>query len=144
MDADILSCPACARRNRVPRAVSGVPRCGRCRAPLPWLVAAGDRDFAEVAEQAALPVLVDLWAPWCGPCRMVAPLVERVAGELTGHLKAVTVNVDESPLVAARYQVSSIPTLLLLRDGREAGRQVGALPGDRLLAWVRRQVDAVA
>jgi thioredoxin 2 len=144
VDTEIVSCPVCTRRNRVPRAAPGVHRCGRCRSPLPWLVVASDRDFAEVAEQAAVPVLVDLWAPWCGPCRVVAPLVARAAGELAGHLKAVTVNVDDSPRVAARYQARSIPTLLLLRDGREIGRQVGAPPGDRLLAWVRRELDVSA
>jgi thioredoxin 2 len=111
---------------------------------LPWLVAADDRDFAAVAEAAAVPVLVDLWAPWCGPCRMVAPAVERVAHELAGHLKAVKVNVDESPAVAGRYQAKSIPMLILLRDGREIGRQIGALPADRLLAWARNAVGANA
>ena len=93
---------------------------------------------------ASVPVLVDLWAPWCGPCRMVAPAVERVAHELVGHLKAVKVNVDESPAVAGRYQAKSIPTLILLRDGREIGRQIGALPADRLLAWARNTLGAGA
>jgi len=111
---------------------------------LPWLVAADDRDFAAVAEEASVPVLVDLWAPWCGPCRMVAPAVERVARELAGHLKAVKVNVDESPAVAGRYQAKSIPTLVLLRDGQEIGRQIGALPADRLLAWARNTVGTGA
>jgi len=111
---------------------------------LPWLVAADDDDFAEVAQQASVPVLVDLWAPWCGPCRMVTPAVERAAQELAGHLKAVKVNVDESPAVAGRYQARSIPTLLLLRDGREIGRQVGALPADRLLEWARSAVGTSA
>ena len=128
----------------MPRAARGVPRCASCHASLAWLVAADDRDFAAVAEQASVPVLVDLWAPWCGPCRMVAPAVERVARELAGHLKAVKVNVDESPAVAARYQAKSIPTLILLRDGQEIGRQVGALPADRLLDWARTAVDVGA
>ena len=136
----IVSCPACRKRNRVPPAAAGVPRCGQCKAPLPWLVSAGDADFAEVAEAARVPVLVDLWAPWCGPCRMVAPAVERVARELAGLLKAVKVNVDESPRVAARFQARSIPTLLLLRGGCEVARQVGAVPAERLLAWARQEV----
>ena len=108
-DDGVVTCPACSTRNRVPRVARGVPRCASCHASLPWLVAADDRDFAAVAEEASVPVLVDLWAPWCGPCRMVAPAVERVAHELAGHLKAVKVNVDESPAVAGRYQAKSIP-----------------------------------
>ena len=139
--ADVIGCPSCGRHNRVPRAAAGVPRCGACSAALPWLVAADDADFAEVAEAARVPVLVDLWAPWCGPCKMVAPAVEQVARELAGHVKAVKVNVDEAPGVASRYQARSIPTLLLLRNGREIGRQVGAMPAVQLLAWVRAAVE---
>ncbi len=137
---EIVSCPACGRRNRLPRAALGMPRCGQCQTPLPWLVVAGDADFTEVAENARVPVLVDLWAPWCGPCRMVSPAVERAAGELAGRMKAVQVNVDESPQVTARFQVRGIPTLLLLRDGREVARRVGALPADQLLAWAQQEV----
>jgi thioredoxin 2 len=136
----ITACPACNTRNRVPAAAGGTPRCGSCKQPLPWLVTAGDGDFAEVAERSPVPVLVDLWAPWCAPCRMVAPVVERAAGELAGHLKAVKVNVDEAPSVAARYDARSIPTLLVLRDGAVVARQVGALPADALLRWVRSAV----
>lgn len=133
----IVACPACGRRNRVPAAASGLPRCGSCRAELPWLVATTDDGFAEVAERSPVPVLLDLWAPWCGPCRAVAPAVERVTRELAGRVKGVKVNVDESPGVAARFGARSIPTLLVLRDGVEVARQVGAPPGDALLAWVR-------
>lgn len=142
LDSDVVGCLQCGRRNRVPRAAAGAPRCGQCRAPLPWLVVAGDADFAEIAEAARIPVLVDLWAPWCAPCRMIAPAVERVAGELAGGLKVVKVNVDEAPRVAARYRATSIPTLLLLRDGREVGRQVGAMPAENVAAFARAAVGA--
>jgi thioredoxin 2 len=138
--ADPVACPACGRRNRVPAVAGGTPHCGSCRAPLPWLVAAGDADFADVADRSPVPVLLDLWAPWCGPCRAVAPAVARVARELAGHVKAVQVNVDEAPGVAARFGARSIPTLLVLRDGVEIARQVGALPADRLLGWVRGSI----
>ncbi|MDD7922267.1 thioredoxin [Actinomycetospora chibensis] len=131
-----VSCPQCGRANRIPPAAAGSPRCGHCRAALPWIVDADDRDFADIAEGARLPVLVDLWAAWCGPCRMVAPVVERAAREYAGQLKVVKVDVDAAPSVAARFEARSIPTLLLLRSGRVVGRQVGAPPGDRLLAWV--------
>jgi len=88
-------------------------------------------------------VLVDLWAPWCGPCRMVAPAVERLATELAGRLKVVKVNVDEAPGVAARFDAMSIPTLLVLYDGRTADRIVGALPANALGARVRAALDAI-
>ncbi|MBW0119467.1 thioredoxin family protein [Pseudonocardia abyssalis] len=140
VDAGPVACPACGRRNRVPAVASGTPHCGSCRAPLPWLVAAGDADVVDVVDRSPLPVLLDLWAPWCGPCRAVAPAVARVARELAGHVKAVQVNVDEAPGVAARFGARSIPTLLVLRDGVEIARQVGALPAERLLGWVRATV----
>ncbi|MGD9525231.1 thioredoxin [Pseudonocardia sp.] len=138
---DVVACPACGRRNRVPRAAAGTPRCGSCSAPLPWVVAADDADFAEIAGAARLPVLVDLWADWCGPCRAVAPAVEQVARELAGRVKVVKVDVDRAPGVANRYAARSIPTLLLLRDGREIGRQVGAVPAAQLRAWVGGVID---
>jgi thioredoxin 2 len=134
--ADVVACPSCGTRNRVPVSSTGTPRCGSCHRDLPWLVAAGEDDFAS-ATDTRLPVLVDLWAPWCGPCRMVAPGVERAATELAGRLKVVKVNVDDAPGVSARFGVQGIPTLLVLRDGETVGRQVGALPPDQLLGWVR-------
>ena len=138
---DVVACPSCGKKNRTPAAATGRPRCAACHADLPWLVNAGEADF-DTATATSATVLVDLWAPWCGPCRMVAPGVERAATELAGRLKAVKVNVDEAPGVSARFGVQGIPTLLLMRDGEVVDRQVGALPADRLLAWVRRTVDA--
>ena len=134
--AEIVPCPNCGKRNRVPAAAGGVPRCAACHTALPWLTAAGDGDFDQVVTASTLPVLLDLWAPWCGPCRVVAPGVERAARELAGRLKAVKVNVDEAPRVAEHLGVRGIPTLLLLRDGREIARQVGAVPPPTLLRWV--------
>jgi thioredoxin 2 len=133
--AEIVTCPNCGKRNRVPAATSGVPRCAACHTALPWLTTAGDDDFDQVAGGSTLPVLVDLWAPWCGPCRVVAPGVEQAARELAGRLKAVKVNVDEAPRVAQRYGALSIPTLLILREGREIARQVGAVPPATLMRW---------
>ncbi|GAA4547392.1 thioredoxin [Pseudonocardia xishanensis] len=138
---ETVTCPGCGRRNRVPVAAHGTPRCGSCHAPLPWLVSATDDDFTEVAERSRVPVLVDLWAAWCGPCRVVAPGVERVALELAGRVKAVKVDVDRAPGVAARFDARSIPTLLVLRDGRVVARQVGALSEQAMVDWVRRAVD---
>ncbi|HET8617714.1 MAG TPA: thioredoxin domain-containing protein [Acidimicrobiales bacterium] len=139
---DIVACTACGKRNRVPVAASGTPRCAACGADLPWLVEAGEDDF-DAAVRTRAAVLVDLWAPWCGPCRLVAPGVERAAVELAGRLKAVKVNVDEAPGISARFGVRGIPTLLILRDGRPIATQVGALPPDRLVAWARASLAGV-
>jgi thioredoxin 2 len=136
MAAEVVTCPNCGRRNRVPAAASGTPRCAQCHRALPWIVDAGDGTFASVAEKAPLPVLVDLWAPWCGPCRQVSPALAQVATDLAGKLKLVKVNVDESPGLQQRFGVQAIPTLLILRDGKVIARQTGAAPAGTLRAWV--------
>lgn len=139
--AAVVACPSCGRKNRIPATAAGRPRCASCHTDLPWLVEVGENEFDEVAG-GALPVLVDLWAPWCGPCRMVAPGVERAATELAGRLKVVKVNVDEAPGVSARFGVQGIPTLLVLEGGAPIARQVGALPADQLVGWVRTAIGA--
>lgn len=131
----ITACPSCGTRNRVPAAAPGHPSCARCKAPLPWVVAASDQDFDDVV-RTRVPVLVDLWAPWCGPCRMISPLLEKVAQERAGAVKLVKVNVDESPRTAARFDARSIPTLLIVRSGAEVSRLVGAVPKVQLDRWV--------
>ena len=142
--SEVVACPACAKKNRVPAAAKGSPRCGACKAPLPWLASAGDDDFDLAVSQSPLPVLVDLWAPWCGPCRMVSPAVENAARVFAGRLKAVKVNVDEAPRVSARFGVQSIPTLLVVDAGKVVARQTGALPADALVDWVKRSLDSAA
>jgi thioredoxin 2 len=133
---ELVKCPNCGRRNRVPAAAAGTPSCGNCHKPLPWIVDAGDDDFAEVAERASVPALIDLWAPWCGPCRMVSPALEQLATEMAGRLKLVKVNVDESPKLQQRFGVQAIPTLLVLRGGAVAARQTGAAPAAALRTWL--------
>jgi thioredoxin 2 len=133
----VTACPTCGTRNRVPLVSRGRPRCGQCQADLPWLVDLDTSDFDAAIEQSKLPVLVDLWAPWCGPCRMVAPALEQLAVERAGSLRIAKVNVDESPAVSARLGVQGIPTMLLFSGGTEIGRQVGATPID----GIRRFVD---
>jgi thioredoxin 2 len=142
MSDELVRCPNCGRRNRVPAAAAGTPRCGNCHKPLPWIIDAGDDTFAEVAEEASVPVVVDLWAPWCGPCRMVSPALAQVAGELAGRVKLVKVNVDESPRLQQRFGVQSIPTLLVLRAGQVAARRTGAAPAGDLRAWVEQALPA--
>ena len=122
-----LTCTSCNRRNRIAPSERGAPHCGSCGAALPWLVEATDATF-DVEARTSVAVLVDLWAPWCGPCRFVGPIVEQLSQELAGRLKVIKVNVDDNPRVAARYDARSIPTLVVLRDGRVVDRIVGALP----------------
>jgi thioredoxin 2 len=137
-----VACANCGRTNRVPAAAEGSPRCGNCQAPLPWIAEAGDTDFGEVAEQASLPVLVDLWATWCGPCRMVSPALEQVAEDLAGRIKLVKVDVDKSPALARRFEVQSVPTLLILDHGGQVARQTGAAPANALRQWVDESLSA--
>ena len=136
METNIVTCPHCGKRNRVPAAGAGKPRCANCHNWLPWMTAAGDQDFAEVAERAAVPVLVDLWATWCGPCRMVSPALEQLATERAGDLKLVKVDVDKAPAISQRFEVRAVPTLLLMNHGQVIARQAGAAPVAVLRSWL--------
>jgi thioredoxin 2 len=136
-----VQCENCGKLNRVPAAARGKPRCGNCKAFLPWIVDAGDEDFAEIAEQATVPVLVDLWAVWCGPCRMVSPALEQLAREKAGQLKLVKVDVERAPKLAQRFAVQAVPTLIVLDRGKVIARQLGAAPVDALRRWLD---DAIA
>jgi thioredoxin 2 len=140
MSGQQVRCPNCGRKNRVPAAAEGTPACGNCHHPLPWIVDAGDDTFAEIAEAATVPVVVDLWAPWCGPCRMVSPALAQVATDLAGRIKLVKVNVDEAPKTQARFGVQAIPTLMVLRQGQVAARRAGAAPAASLRAWVEESI----
>jgi thioredoxin 2 len=138
-DKQLIRCPSCGATNRVPAEKLGgraQPVCGRCKTPLVQSagpVIATDANFAAEVEQSKLPVLVDMWAAWCGPCRMIAPTIEQLAGELAGRVRVAKLNVDENPHTAERFNVRSIPTLLVLKDGREVDRLVGALPKEEIL-----------
>lgn len=132
----VAVCPQCGTKNRVPVARAGRVRCASCHTDLPWLVAAGDDTFDDAVVRSTLPVLVDVWAPWCGPCRAVAPVVEQLSRDFAGRVKVVKVNSDEAPGVGQRHGIQSIPTLLLYRDGAERSRLVGARPAAELREWV--------
>ena len=121
-----LRCPRCSARNRVGAIPRGVPRCARCKALLPWLVPADASNFEEEAT-TSVPVVVDLWAPWCVPCQMIAPALADFAAAHAGQVKVVKVNIDEDPALGARFHARSIPLLVILRDGHEVDRITGAL-----------------
>ena len=135
MASNVVSCPSCGAKNRIPTSAAGSPRCAKCRAALPWVVDAGDADFAAAVDTKRL-VLVDLWAPWCGPCRMVTPVLEALSREFASSLKVVKVNVDESPRTAQRYEARSIPMLLFMRNGELVDTVVGAQPEHVLRARI--------
>jgi thioredoxin 2 len=142
MSAELVPCRHCGRRNRVLAAAPGAPRCGNCHQPLPWIAEADDTTFAEVAEAASIPVVLDLWAPWCGPCRLVSPALEEVAATLAGRVKLVKVNVDGSPQLQERFGVRAIPTLIVLRQGQAAASRSGAAPAADLRAWVEEAIGS--
>jgi thioredoxin 2 len=123
----IIVCPSCGAHNRVGPIASGFPRCPRCKSELPWLVEA-DADSFVAETETSVPVVVDFWAGWCGPCRMISPVLEDLAREHAGRLKVVKVDVDANPGLAARFAAQSIPLLVVMRAGREVDRIVGALP----------------
>jgi thioredoxin 2 len=125
--SSILTCASCGKRNRIRASPRGVPHCGSCGEKLPWIVSASDVTFDPEAD-ASVAVLVDLWAPWCGPCRFVGPILEELAIDFAGRLKVVKVNVDDNPLLARRFDATSIPTLVVIRGGRVVDRFQGAMP----------------
>jgi thioredoxin 2 len=131
----IIRCENCGHKNRVPLAASGRPRCGNCHKALPWIVDALDDTFAEAAEKADPPVIVDMWATWCGPCRMVSPVLERLAIERAGDVKLVKVDVDRAPGLSSRFTVQAVPTLLIMHHGKVIARQAGAAPVEVLRRW---------
>ena len=134
-----LRCPSCGARNRWERSHAACRAARKCKTLLPWLVAAARADF-DAEASASVPVVVDLWAPWCGPCRMIAPVLEQLAERHAGRLKVVKVNVDEEPALGARFDARSIPLLVVMRDGREVDRIVGALPAAALEARLASQI----
>ena len=142
MRTTTVVCQYCGKKNRLPVAARGKPKCGKCHQPLPWIVDAGDADFSEIAQQASMPVLVDLWAVWCAPCRQVSPVLARLAHERAGRVKLVKVDVDKAPGLSQRFDVQAVPTLLVLRGGEVVARQTGAAPANILGEWLDRELSS--
>ena len=146
MSTSMVVCPACGATNRVPgdKVAQGLaPVCGKCKTPLPVgrPQPVTDASFAQDVERSPLPVLMDAWAPWCAPCHAIAPVIDQLATELAGRVRVVKLNVDENPQTAARFDLRSIPTLLVLKSGREIDRLVGVQPKQEI---ARRLEQAIA
>jgi thioredoxin 2 len=138
-------CPQCDAANRVPRArLHERSRCGRCKSDLftGYPLALNERNFEAHLTRGTAPLVVDFWATWCAPCRVMAPVFENAARVLEPGLRLAKVNTEEAPALAARYAIRSIPTLILFHEGREIARQSGALSGAALMAWVRAHAPA--
>ncbi len=142
----LIKCPSCGTTNRLPPHTPGAKTivCGKCKTPLPepgGPVEVTDSTFGSEVDQSATPVLLDLWADWCGPCHMLAPTIDQLSSEMAGRVKVAKLNIDENPGTANRFGVRSIPTLLVLKGGQVVDRLVGVQPKQEI---VRRLEKALA
>ena len=141
--SQIVVCPSCQSPNRIPTARLGDnPRCGQCKQPLfvGHPVVLTDQTFDRHLNRSEVPLVVDFWAAWCGPCKMMAPFFEQAAAELEPHVRLAKVNTDENPMLAQRYQINSIPTTAIFKGGGEVARQAGAMNLPQLLQFIRAQL----
>jgi len=144
----IRICQKCGAKNKIPaKHLADVGKCGSCKAPLQAEAGPIEADpelFDEVLRDATVPVLVDFWAEWCGPCKQIAPALDQISEELAGKVTVAKVNIEDSPGVPSRYGVRGIPTLMLFRDGQMASMKVGAMPKQKILEWLAETGVAAA
>ncbi|MBC2705816.1 thioredoxin TrxC [Desulfobacula sp.] len=140
----ILACSKCGAKNRVPISrIDETPKCGKCGKVLPAEILSQpvnvtDSTFDREVLASTLPVLVDCWAPWCGPCKAIGPIMEELAAKYRARLKIAKLNVDDNPGIGSRYSISSIPTMLLVKNGQIIDTLIGALPKEQLESQIAR------
>jgi thioredoxin len=146
-ESQLVRCPSCGTTNRVSQEAKEkidhglAPVCGRCKTPLSadnQPVKVTDATFSTEVEKSPVPVVLDLWAEWCGPCRMIAPVLDQLASEMAGRVRFAKLNVDENRQTASRFNVVSIPTLLVLKGGKEVDRIVGVQPKAEIARRIAR------